>query len=248
MGTRLNKYLAQCGLGSRRKVELLITAGRIAINGKIVRQMGILVGPEDKVALDGRPAVPETAYCYLMLNKPKGYITTLHDEKNRPTVMDLIPEKYKRRGVFPIGRLDKDTSGLLLFTNDGDLAYKLTKPGYNIPKGYEVEIDRALAEEDRDRIAGGIFIHQLRIKTKPAQIVFFDESRRRVGITIREGKNRQIRYTFMNLGYKVKRLERTSYGTLFLRNIRKGSNRVLTKREAGSLKKIVSEKGVLRFN
>jgi 23S rRNA pseudouridine2605 synthase len=239
MGIRLNKYMAQCGLGSRRKVESLITAGRITINGRSVRRIGTIIEQEDRVALDGRLIVQQTLFCYLMLNKPRGYVTTLHDEKNRPTVMDLIPEKYRLFGIYPVGRLDKDTGGLLLFTNDGDLAYKLTKPSFNIPKEYAVEIDRPLAAEDRDKIMHGMYIHQLRIKTKPAQVVVMDDSRRLIGVTIREGKNRQIRYTFMNLGYKVKRLDRTSYGTLTLRNIRKGSSRVLTTYEVRSLKKLV---------
>jgi 23S rRNA pseudouridine2605 synthase len=238
MGIRLNKYMAQCGLGSRRKVESLITAGRITINGQRVTRIGTIIGQEDRVALDGRLIVRQTLSCYLMLHKPRGYVTTVHDEKNRPTVMDLIPEKYRLLGIYPVGRLDKDTEGLLLFTNDGDLAYRLTKPGFDIPKEYVVEIDRPLAGVDRDKIVNGMFIHQLRIKTKPAKVICIDDSCRLLGVTLREGKNRQIRYTFMNLGYKVKRLERRSYGTLTLRNIRKGSSRILTTYEVRSLKKM----------
>lgn len=240
MGTRLNKYLSQCGLGSRRKVESFIIAGRITINGKKAARMGAVIEPGDLVALDGRQIVPQRIHCYLMLNKPKGYITTLHDEKSRPTVMDLIPERYKAQGVYPVGRLDKDSTGLLLFTNDGELAFRLTRPGYEIPKSYEVEIDRPLSDADRDRIAGGMYIGQLRIKTRPARVVLIDDSRRLVGMTIREGKNRQIRYTFANLGYKVKRLNRSSFGALTLKSIRKGESRVLTKREVEALKKTVS--------
>jgi 23S rRNA pseudouridine2605 synthase len=238
MGIRLNKYIAQCGLGSRRKVESLIAGGRITVNGIKVENIGTIIGPDDSIEMDGRPINRQTRCLYIMLNKPRGYITTLSDEKNRPTVMDLLPEKYKRHGIYPIGRLDKDTGGILLFTNDGDLAYKLTKPGFQVPKGYEVEINRPLGDMDKKKIIKGMYIHQLHIKTKPAQVISMDDSNRKVYMVIREGKNRQIRFTFINLGYKVKRLERTSYGTLTLRNIRKGSVRVLTKSEIRTLKKM----------
>ncbi|OHD68769.1 MAG: hypothetical protein A2W19_10930 [Spirochaetes bacterium RBG_16_49_21] len=242
MGIRLNKYLANCGLGSRRKVEAFITEGRVTINGARAARTGTVLEPGDVIRLDGRLIAP-MQHSYLMLNKPRGYVTTLDDEKNRATVMDLIPQKYRQAGVYPVGRLDKDTEGLLLFTNDGDLAYRLTRPDYEVPKEYVAEIDRPLAAADRDKIIKGIYIHQLHIKTKPAQVRLLDDSGRRVQLVIREGKNRQIRYTLMNLGYKIRRLDRTAYGTLTLKKIKRGSCRVLAQYEICSIKKMVGLQG-----
>ena len=238
MGTRLNKYLAQCGLGSRRTVEVMITAGRITVNGRKINQLATVVEPGDRIELDGRPVVQLERRLYIILNKPRGYITTVHDDKNRLTVMDLIPEKYRRRGVYPVGRLDSDTSGLLLLTNDGDLAYRLMKPAFHIQKEYVVEIDRPLADADRLMIIKGVYIHQLNIKTRPAQVDCIDKSCRRVRVVISEGKNRQIRYTFLNLSYKIKSLERTAYGTLTVKRLKKGTFRELTESELRTLRRM----------
>ncbi len=238
MKTRLNKFLAHSGLGSRRAVEELISSGRIAINGKKVAALGTLVEPGDTVTLDGSPVKLLGHSYYLILYKPRGYVTTVSDERNRLTVMDLIPEKYRRCGVFPVGRLDRDTSGLLLLTNDGDFAFRLTKPRFHITKEYLAEIDRPLEDADRIKIAKGIYLPQLEVKTRPAQVDCIDESCRRIRVILTEGKNRQIRYTFLNLGYKVKSLERTAYGTLSLRRLKKGEHRHLTDAEVRSLKKM----------
>jgi 23S rRNA pseudouridine2605 synthase len=238
MGMRLNKYLARCGLGSRRKVEAFITGGRITVNGNTTRSTGTVIGPEDVVMLDGMSVFPSQHH-YLLLNKPRGYITTLRDEKRRATVMDLIPGKYRQWGIFPVGRLDRDSEGLLLLTNDGDLAYRLTRPAYEIPKKYVVEIDRPLADSDRKKIIKGMYIPQLQIKTKPTMIRLIDDAGRIIQIVLHEGKNRQIRYVLANLGYKIRRLERTGYGPLTLSRIKKGSCRVLTEIEIRTIKKMV---------
>jgi 23S rRNA pseudouridine2605 synthase len=238
MGTRLNKYLAQCGLGSRRNVEVLITAGRIRVNGKATADLSTIVEPGDRVTMDGRPIALLERHSYLIMNKPRGYITTLSDEKNRPTVMDLVPEKYRKSGIYPVGRLDRETSGLLLLTNDGDLAYRLTRPDFHIPKEYMAEIDRPLEETDRLKICKGVYIPQLEIKTRQAQVECADEYRLRIRIILTEGKNRQIRYTLSNLGYKIRSLERTAYGTIRMNRLRKGSCRVLTVPELQALKKM----------
>jgi len=177
-----------------------------------------------------------------MLNKPRAYITTLNDEKDRPTVMNLVPEKFRRAGVYPVGRLDRETEGLLLLTNDGDLAYRLTKPSFHVPKEYRVEIDRPLAPDDRDKIAHGIYLHQLELKTRPCRVEVVDESSRFVRMVIVEGKNRQIRYSFMNCGYTVKKLERVAYGNLSLKRLRRGSIRTLTSSEVRELKKLAGLK------
>jgi pseudouridine synthase len=237
MKTRLNKFLSQSGLGSRRAVEELITSGRITINGKRVTALGSLVEDGDKVALDGSPVRPLEQRYYLILNKPRGYITTVTDDRNRPTVMDLVPEKYRRNGVFPVGRLDRDTSGLLLLTNDGDLAFRLTKPRFHVAKEYIAELDRPLGEADLMKIRKGIYLPQLELKTRPAQVECIEESRPLVRVILTEGKNRQIRYTFQNLGYRVRSLERTSYANLSLKRLKKGEHRHLTDAEVRLLKK-----------
>lgn len=238
MGTRLNKYLALCGLGSRRKVETLIAAGRITVNGSVVSRLGTVIEPGDRVEFNGKPLGMLEDRVYLMLNKPRGYITTLSDEKDRPTVMNLVPEKFRRVGVYPVGRLDRETEGLLLLTNDGDLAYRLTKPSFHVPKEYRIEVDRPLLPEDRDTIARGLYIPQLDLKTRPCMIDLIDDSARHVRMVIEEGKNRQIRYTFMNCGYTVKKLERVAYGNLSLKRVRRGTIRALTPSEVRELKKL----------
>jgi 23S rRNA pseudouridine2605 synthase len=242
MGTRLNKYLARSGLGSRRKVEELITAGRITVNGTVSARLSTVIEPGDRVEFDGKPLRLLEERTYLMMNKPRGYITTLIDEKDRPTVMNLVPEKYRRAGVYPVGRLDRETEGLLLLTNDGDLAYRLTRPSFNVPKEYRVEIDRPLASEDRDKIARGLYLPQLDLKTRPCSIDINDDYPQHVRMVIMEGKKRQIRYSFMNCGYSVKKLERVSYGNLSLKRLRRGAIRVLTTSEVRELKKLAGQK------
>lgn len=243
MGTRLNKYLARCGLGSRRKVEELISSGRIRVNGARIVKLGTVIGPGDTVEIDGRRVTEPAKHTYLLMNKPRGYITTVSDDRDRPTVMDLVPEKYRRAGVYPVGRLDRDTSGLLLFTNDGDLSYRLTRPAFHVPKEYLVDINRPLDETDRSAMARGLYIPQLGLKTRPALVECVDDSRRRVRVVITEGKNRQIRHSFMNLGYRISSLERTAYGSLRINRLNKGTFRPLTDAEQRELKKMAGLRG-----
>lgn len=236
---RINRFLADCGLGSRRKVEQLVAEGRIRVNGEVTTDLSRLIDAEtDEVRLDGRPLAAETRLFYLMLNKPKGYITTAEDVQNRAIVLDLIPGHFREKGVMPVGRLDRDTEGLLLLTNDGDLAFRLTKPRFHIAKEYLAEIERPLEEADRLKISRGVYLPQLELKTKPARVECTDESRRQVKIVLIEGKNRQIRYTFLNLGYKVKNLERIAYGSLSLKRLKKGEHRNMTDDEVRTLKKM----------
>ncbi len=199
-------------------------------------RLSTVVSSVDSVAFDGTPLKRLEKTDYIILNKPRGYVTTILDEKHRLTVMDLIPEKYRRRGVHPVGRLDRDSEGLLIFTNDGELAYRLTKPRFHIQKEYVLEIDRPLEPEDESKIRGGVYLHQINVKTMPARVVCDDDARRRVRIIITEGKKRQLRYTLAKFGYKVKRLERTAYGPLTLHALRRGTYRVLTRTEIRDLK------------
>lgn len=241
MKTRINKYLTLCGLGSRRKVESLILAGEIRVNGSIVKDLSTVIDTEsDTVKYLGETLKTINTNYYLMLNKPKGYITTLSDEKGRPTVMSLLPEKFKRSGVVPVGRLDKDTEGLLLFTNDGEFAHKLTGPSFKVKKEYLVELDKPLEEPDRQTIEKGYFVHQIKAKTRPATVSVEGKSRLFVKVLIIEGKKRQIRYSFQNLGYKVLKLKRTGYGPLSLGRLNKGDHRLLKTAEVKLLKKSIS--------
>jgi len=242
MKVRINKYLTLCGLGSRRKVEELILAGDVRLNGTVVKDLSTIIDSEtDSVKYMGQKLKTINTSYYLMVNKPKGFITTLSDEKGRVTVMTLLPEKYKRSGVMPVGRLDKDTEGLLLFTNDGDLAHKLTGPTFKVKKEYLVQLDKPLEEEDRLIIEKGYFVHQIKTKTKPSTITVTEKSRLFVKVLIVEGKKRQIRYSFKNLGYNVLKLKRTGYGPLSLGRLTKGDHRVLKISEVKLLKKSISE-------
>ena len=228
MKTRLNKYLTLCGLGSRRKVEPLILEGLISIDGKVVKDLATIVDSEKSVIkFEKNEITPLNKTYYLMLNKPKGYITTSSDEKGRATVMSLLPEKFIRAGVMPVGRLDKDSEGLLLFTNDGEFSHMLTSPQFKVKKEYLVELDKPADDADLKRIEKGFFVHQIKSKTKPAVITVADKSRMFVKVLISEGKKRQIRYSFKNLGYNVLKLKRTGYGPVFLGRLNKGDHRLL---------------------
>jgi len=233
---RINKYLALCGLGSRRKVEELILSGKIFLNGNKVTDLSSTIDPDsDVVKMNNITLQPVETFSYLMVNKPVGYITSLSDEKGRSTVMDLLPDKYLREGVFPIGRLDKDTEGLLLFTNDGDFSRTLSHPSSHIQKKYSVQLDKTLDPQDIKKMQKGIFIHQLKIKTRPSKIKVVHKSGKLVHMTISEGKKRQIRYTFKKFGYNVEKLKRISYGPLELGGLHRGETRPLKKREIQAL-------------
>lgn len=233
---RLNRYLASCGLGARRKVEDLITSGRISINGDIQTSLSTKIDTDtDTVEYDGTAIVSGRRLHYVLLNKPKGYVTTMSDEMGRMTVMDIIPEKYRRDGIFPVGRLDKDTEGLLLLTNDGDLANRLSHPKFKVEKEYVVEINSPLKPEDKSKMKRGIFLHQIMIKTAPAFIKEINRDKTQILIRIAEGKKRQIRYTFEKFGYRVEKLKRTGYGPLTIEGINRGGHRSLKKKEISDL-------------
>ena len=231
---RINKYLALCGLGSRRKVEEYVKSGRIKINGMICRALFTTIDCNtDTVELDNRRLVPAEEFFYLILNKPRGYITSAADHRGRPTVMDLLPERYRKARVFPVGRLDMDTEGLLLFTNDGDTAYRITHPKFGIDKEYIVVLDRPLSEEHKAEIEKGIYLDG--VLTNPSKITFPVKQKSTVKIIINEGKKRQIRLTFMKYKYKVKKLKRLAVGPLVLGKLKSGACRVLKDREIRDL-------------
>lgn len=232
---RLNRYLSRCGLGARRKCELLIRSGRVAINGQLVTALGQTVDEtHDVVTVDGQKVSPISDRLYILLHKPAGYITTVNDERGRRTVMSLIPSAYH---VFPVGRLDKDTTGVLLLTNDGQLAYQLTHPKFNIDKIYRVELDAAITEAHVQQLQAGVMLEEG--MTSPCQVQVSPRNRRRLTIAIHEGWKRQIRRMLASLGYHVVRLAREQFATLTVRGLAPGQWRLLTDREITRLKRIV---------
>ncbi|MGQ9844060.1 MAG: pseudouridine synthase [Spirochaetota bacterium] len=236
---RINKYLSLCGLGSRRKTEEIIRKGHIYVNGIPMTNLSYLVNIDNDIVMyRGQVLLPVETYHYLMLNKPKGYVTTTKDERNRPTVLHLIPESYKLEGTFPVGRLDKDTEGLLLFTNDGELAYKLTHPRFKVPKTYQVMLDRPLRDDHTITIEHGIELYGS--QTLPATITPVNDEWTIVTITITQGKKRQVRMMFSTLGYEVIGLIRIQYGPIRLGNLPTGKYRVLSKQEIEKLKSAVN--------
>lgn len=236
MKVRLNKYLTLCGLGSRRKVEELIVSGSVKVNGSVVTNLATIIESEtDSVSCNGETLNPINKFFYLVLYKPKGYVTTLQDEKGRATVMELIPERFVNAGVMPVGRLDMDTEGLLIFTNDGDLAYRLTRPSFKVQKEYIVDLDRPLQEIDRLKIEKGYFVHQIKLKTGAATVTVLGKTGYTVKMIISEGKKRQIRYSFKNLGYKVVKLKRIAYGPISLGRLNRGEYRLLKDTEVKQL-------------
>ncbi len=234
---RLQKYLADCGVASRRKAEELILASEISVNEEIVNTLGVKVDPKrDIVTYKGREVKPSTQSVYIMLNKPIGYITTASDQFDRPTVMDLIKDQTER--LFPVGRLDYDTSGLLLLTNDGELTYKLTHPSKKIPKVYIAKIFGTPTPEAINRLRRGVEIDGYTTAPAKVDIMNIAERYSTIKITITEGKNRQVRKMCEAIGSKVASLTRIAIGTLFLGQLKKGEYRKLTPQEIGYLKKL----------
>lgn len=225
---RLNKYLSNNTEFARRKIDEFISQGRVTVNNKVVVEQGVQIDQsKDDVKLDGERVREKTKKIYFLLHKPIGFITTTDDEKNRRTVIDLIKSRDK---VFPIGRLDLDTSGVLLLTNDGEFANKLMHPKFKVEKTYIVTLSKPLEEKLRAKLAGGIKIDGK--KTAPAKIthpVKTDLSI--VSITLTEGRNRQVRRMFENYGYFVRKLHRISYGHLTVDGLNAGEYRKLTKEE-----------------
>ena len=232
---RLQKYIAMCGAASRRKAEELIEAGRVRVNGKPVREQGVKVEiGADKVVLDGRELSLNTKKYYIMLNKPAGYISAVHDQFDRPTVVDLLSEEIKTR-IFPVGRLDYETEGLLLLTNDGDFTYRVTHPKFELGKTYIATVGAGLTVSGINALRRGVKLEEF--KTSPADVEILDAEagKTRIKITIHEGKNRQVRRMFEAIGVRVLHLQRVSVGTVELGNLPLGRWRHLTSHEINYL-------------
>lgn len=231
---RLNKYIAQAGIASRRKADELTENGNVKINGVSMREPGYDVKDGDVVEVNGKVLKASSKMVYILLNKPKGYITTVHDEKDRPTVMDLVKDIDER--LFAIGRLDYNTSGMLLMTNDGDLAYKLTHPKHHIYKTYRVRANGHVSNERVAKLKNGVDIGGFVTSKANVHIVKQAERSTIVEIQIYEGKNRQIRKMFAAVGNKVLDLQRIAIGELKLGHLKEGHYRKLTQKEIEYLK------------
>ncbi len=239
---RLQKYIASCGIASRRKAEELITEGKVQVNGRKVTELGVKINPQkDKVKVNGQLLAQEKPVYYL-LNKPKGVITSVSDPQGRETVLDYIKNETKR--IYPIGRLDLYTEGLLLLTNDGELAQNLTHPSKGVEKTYEVRIKGRVRDDDLQIIANGVELEDG--ITAPATIVDlgFDDHNgvHEVEITIHEGRNRQVRRMFEHFGYRIHNLKRIAYAGLTLGGVKRGASRQLTIREVKALKALGTDK------
>ncbi len=234
---RLNKYMASCGVASRRACDEIILEGRVRVNAVVVKKLGAQVDENnDIVAVDGKAIRIKGPFKYFMLNKPKGYITTVSDPQGRKTVMELLPEMEAR--LFPIGRLDYNTSGLLLFSNDGDLAQKLTHPSFEFGKTYIAVVEGDVNEPELEKLRKGIDIGGFVTSNAQASVLKKFDGQSEVKLTIHEGKNRQVRRMFEALNMKVKSLKRIAIGKLSLGSLPESECRELTEEEVKYLKEM----------
>jgi 23S rRNA pseudouridine2605 synthase len=231
---RLNRFISNAGVCSRREADQLIQEGRIKVNGKVVKEMGMKVTLEDRVSHDGKPLNPET-YRYVLLNKPKGYITTTEDPLERKTVMDLVAKACRER-IVPVGRLERETLGLLLLTNDGEIVKKLTSQATKVKKIYHVFLDKKLEEDDMDKMRAGIVLDDGKFKVDVVNYVVEQPNETEVGVQTHSNKNQIIKRAFEHFGYKVVKMDRVLMGGLTKKDLPRGKWRHLTEREIGALK------------
>ena len=230
---RLNKYIANSGICSRREADVLIKQGLVEVNGKVVTEMGYQVQKTDRVVFDSQSITPEKPV-YVLLNKPKGYISTTKDDKARKTVMDLVANASPYR-LYPVGRLDRTTTGVILLTNDGHLTKKLTHPSFEVRKIYHVTLDRKLSGEDMQAIVDGIRLDEGVITVDSISYIE-GKPKNEIGVEIHSGWNRVIRRIFQRLGYEVETLDRVMFAGLTKKNIKRGHWRILTDLEVNTLK------------
>ncbi len=228
---RLNRYVANSGVCSRREADQLIAKGKVSVNGKVVTEMGVKVSRDDKVEYEGRVLNSEKKV-YVLLNKPKGYVTTLKDPQGRKTVIELVRNMCSER-IYPVGRLDTQTTGLLLFTNDGDLSARLTHPKYEVEKIYKAVLDKKLSPTDFEKISSGIELEDGPIKVDELSYL---EKKNEIGLKIHSGRNRIVRRIFESLGYEVERLDRVLFAGLNKKMLPRGKARLLGSQEVGQLK------------
>jgi 23S rRNA pseudouridine2605 synthase len=230
----LNKFLAHSGVAARREAANMVKNGLVKVNGELVTEPGHKVTAKDDIRVNGKKIALSKNLIYILLNKPKDYITTTDDPQGRKTVLDIIGQATKER-IYPVGRLDRNTSGVLLLTNDGELSQKLTHPGNQIKKVYHVTLDRALEKNDFDQILKGV-----KLDDGPANVdvlAYADsKDKRQIGVEIHSGRNRVVRRIFESLGYDVKNLDRVVFAGLTKKNVDRGKWRFLTEKEIRDLK------------
>lgn len=231
---RINKYIARAGIASRRKADELLAAGNIKVNGLTLKEPGYDVVEGDVVEVNGRRIEAEEKQVYILLNKPVGFVTTVSDDRERDTVMDLVRDVDAR--LFPVGRLDYNTSGMLILTNDGDFAYRMTHPRHEIPKTYRALVSGVLSDEKCARLRNGVDIGGFITSKAEVKIVKGTPRQTLVDITIHEGKNRQVRKMFKAVGNSVQTLERIAVGNVRLGRLAAGHYRKLTREEVEYLK------------
>lgn len=236
-GTRLNKYIASSGLCSRRKADELIEAGRVMVNGKKVTELGFLVQQKDKVFVDKKLIHP-VKHEYYKFYKPAGYITTAEDEKGRKTIYDLLPDTMQH--LKPVGRLDKDSTGLLILTNDGDLINELTHPSIKVPKVYLVSIGGRIHQHELEQLANGIEIEKGKIAYADISVLEMDNNKTTMQITLYQGLNRQIRKMFEHVGYEVKTLKRIQHATISIQGLKRGDVKPLKPQQIKELKNFLN--------
>ncbi len=230
---RLNRFIANAGICSRREADTFIAAGMVTVNGNHVTELGIKVNPGDDVRFDGRRIYPEKKV-YLLLNKPKDFVTTTDDPHADKIVMDLIKDACNER-IYPIGRLDRATTGVLLFTNDGDLSKKLTHPSHNMKKIYQVSLDKPVTANHLQEIADGVELEDGNVHADAISFIN-QQDKNEIGIEIHSGKNRIVRRIFEHLGYRVRKLDRVYFAGLTKKNLPRGKWRFLTEKEIQYLK------------
>lgn len=231
---RLNRFLARAGVASRRGADELIAGGAVRVDGKVVRELGTVVGDDDRVEVHGRPVEPAAEHTYLLLNKPLGVVTTMRDPQGRRNVAEFVGG---RRGVFPVGRLDYSTGGALLLTDDGELAHRLLHPRFGVEKTYRAEIAGRLSADDVRRLLAGVELPEGRAAEARVRVLGTRNGRCFVELTIHEGRNRQVRRMFEALGHPVLALTRTRFGPLRLGELPPGGMRALTAREVAALRR-----------
>jgi 23S rRNA pseudouridine2605 synthase len=234
---RLNKFISSAGVASRRKADELIQEGKVKVNGKTVTELGMKIHPtQDKVFVNGKQAAVLDEPVYILFNKPKDAITTSNDERGRATIMDYV---RVRQRVFPVGRLDRNTTGVLLLTNDGEFANQMMHPRFEIQKAYKVTLSKPLSRDDATKLAKGIRLSDG--MTSPAEVFFIPGGKNKViGIVIHEGRNRQVHRMFEALGHEVSKLDRVGYAGLTYEGLPRGKWRFLTQKEIIRLKKTIT--------
>lgn len=234
---RINKYLASCGIASRRKCEELILSGKIEVNNKVVVDLSTQIDEtKDEVKYNGNIVKPESELVYYILHKPKGYVTSVKDDRNRKTVMELLQDNKYR--VFPVGRLDYDSEGLVLLTNDGELANRLTHPSYEVEKTYIVKVNGLIKESELAVLRNGVVLDGVKTKKAKLKLLNYENNISKIQIKIMEGRNRQIRRMFSEIGKEVIFLKRIAIGELQLGGLSRGKVRQLNSFEAEYLKKM----------